>query len=272
MEKNDRTNGPRLAALQESIGYRFADEKLLIQALTHKSYAHEHKLEDNERLEFLGDAVLQFIISDHLMRRYPRLSEGMLSKFRAVLVSEVGLSVLAKKIGLGEYLLIGKGEETTGGRNKNSILSDALEALLSAIYLDSQGAHGMEKIRRVIEELFQEEIASAERTYASIDFKTDLQELVQKRKMGTMQYKVIEETGPDHDKRFVTAVLIDDSEYGVGIGKSKKLSEQNAAIAALKKLRQRKHHETTESDCQCGDSLPTQSGKDDSGGIGRDQR
>ena len=237
MENTHQADSDRLAALQESLGYRFRDEKLLTQALTHKSYGYEHKLDNNERLEFLGDAVLQFIISDHLTEQYPHLSEGMLSKFRAVLVSEIGLSTLAKKIELGRFILIGKGEETTGGRNKNSILSDAMEALLSAIYLDSKTVSGIGEIKKIAVELFGGEIAKAEQTYASIDYKTDLQGLVQKRKIGNMEYRVIKEIGPDHDKTFVTAILIDDVTYGVGSGKSKKSSEQNAAIAALKKLK-----------------------------------
>jgi ribonuclease-3 len=227
----------QLDLLQESIDYHFSDEQLLVQALTHKSYAHEHNIANNERLEFLGDAILQFVISDHLMSRYPDLTEGMLSKFRAVLVSESGLSILAGKINLGRHLFIGKGEEATGGREKSSILSDALEALLSAIYLDSYREYGVREVKRIALKLFKNEITKAEKTYTSTDYKTDLQELVQKSKIGTLQYKVIKETGPDHDKEFVTAILINDEEYGIGTGKSKKLSEQGAAVAALKKLR-----------------------------------
>ena len=229
----------QLASLQERIGYRFSNEKLLVQALTHKSYAHEHKIGNNERLEFLGDAILQFIMSEHLFDQYPHLSEGMLSKFRAVLVSETGLSTLARKINLGRYLFIGKGEEANGGRDKSSILSDALEALLSAIYLDSKENFGVKEIRRITEELFKKEIAKAQKTYRSIDYKADLQKLVQKVKMGNLRYKVIKETGPDHEKEFVTAIMIDNKEYGVGSGKSKKISEQNAAIVALNKLRKK---------------------------------
>ena len=181
MTPNQQEKSSQLVSLQENIGYRFENEQLLVQALTHKSYAHEHKIDDNERFEFLGDAILQFLMSDHLVSQYPELSEGLLSKFRAVLVSEAGLSKLARKIDLGHYLFIGKGEETTGGREKKSILSDALEALLSAIYLDSKQSHGVGEIRRIIEELFRSEIIDAEQTYTTIDYKTDLQELVQKK-------------------------------------------------------------------------------------------
>jgi ribonuclease III len=227
----------KLEPFQERIGYRFNNVLLLIQALTHKSYAHENDLENNERLEFLGDAILQFVISEHLMFHYPELPEGMLSKFRAVLVSEKGLSSLAKKIDLGQYLFIGKGEEITGGRAKNSILSDALEALFSAIYMDSREKDGIMVITQTIKNLFREEIEIAEKTFASIDYKTDFQEFVQKNKLGVLSYQVIEEKGPDHDKEFITALKVDDQVYGVGAGKSKKASEQNAAIDAFEKLK-----------------------------------
>ena len=158
MEKKDQNSDnpfdeeslEQLQDLQKEINYEFKDLTLLIQALTHKSFAHENNQDNNERLEFLGDAILQFVISDHLMTKYPELPEGMLSKFRAVLVSETGLSTLAKKMGLGQYLFIGKGEEITGGREKNSILSDALEALFAAVFLDSKGEDGVKTISLII--------------------------------------------------------------------------------------------------------------------------
>ena len=226
-----------LVNLEKEIGYEFSNRELLIQALTHKSYAHENNRKNNERLEFLGDAILQFVISDHLMASYPELPEGMLSKFRAVLVSENGLSTLAEKINLGRYLFIGKGEEITGGREKNSILSDALEALFSAIFLDSRQENGVLLTAKIIKDLFEEEIKLAEKTFASIDYKTDFQEYVQKNKLGNLTYKVIEERGPDHDKEFVTALMIENKTWGVGTGKSKKSSEQNAAIDAFEKMK-----------------------------------
>lgn len=226
-----------LDQLQKKIGYTFKNNDLLVQALTHKSYAHENNQENNERLEFLGDAILQFVISDHLMTSYPELPEGMLSKFRAVLVSEKGLSSLAKKIDLGRYLFIGKGEEITGGREKTSILSDALEALFSAVFLDSRAENGVRLTGNLIKKLFQEEISLAEKTFATIDYKTDFQEYVQKNKLGTLAYKVIEERGPDHDKEFVTALMVGDRVYGTGTGKSKKASEQNAAVNAFKQVK-----------------------------------
>ena len=226
-----------LEELQEKLGYQFRNINYLIQALTHKSYAHEHKQNNNERLEFLGDAILQFVISDYLMINYPDLPEGMLSKFRAVLVSETGLSTLAKKIELGRFVLIGKGEEITGGREKNSILSDTTEALFCAIFLDSREKEGVEKVTQIIKSLFAEEITTAEKTFSTIDYKTDFQEFVQKQKLGSLNYKVIEESGPDHNKEFVTALMIANEIFGIGKGKSKKISEQNAAINAFEKIK-----------------------------------
>ena len=226
-----------LEELQQRLGYQFQNANYLIQALTHKSYAHEHKQENNERLEFLGDAILQFVISDYLMIHYPDLPEGMLSKFRAVLVSESGLSTLAKKIDLGRFVLIGKGEEITGGREKNSILSDTIEALFCAVFMDSREKAGIEIVTNIIQSLFSEEIKTAEKTFSTIDYKTDFQEFVQKRKLGALNYKVIEESGPDHNKEFVTALMIANGIFGIGKGKSKKISEQNAAINAFEKMK-----------------------------------
>jgi len=227
-----------IEGLQQKLGYRFNQPCFLAQALTHKSYAHERNLENNERLEFLGDAILQFVISDYLVDNYPDLPEGMLSKFRAVLVSENGLSKLAKKIDLGQYVLIGKGEEITGGREKNSILSDTLEALICAVFLDSKGESGVGTVTDIIQSLFAEEIKLAEKTFSSVDYKTDFQEFVQKKKLGALNYKVIEESGPDHNKEFVTALMIANEIFGIGKGKSKKISEQNAAINAFKNIKQ----------------------------------
>lgn len=241
-EAFDESTPLKLESLQEKIGYQFEDIHLLVQALTHKSFAHENHQKNNERLEFLGDAILQFVMSDHLTNNYPELPEGMLSKFRAVLVSEKGLSKLAKKIDLGKYLFIGKGEEITGGREKSSILSDAIEALFSAIYLDSRNRQGVNMVTGIIKSLFADEIKKAEETFASVDYKTDFQEYVQKNKLGTLSYKVIEERGPDHDKEFVTALMVDEKTYGVGTGKSKKISEQHAAVDAFKKIKKDDNH------------------------------
>lgn len=237
MNSKQQVSAEMLLPLQQTIGYRFQDSALLRQALCHKSYAHENKVQNNERLEFLGDAVLQFVMSDHLMGLFPELSEGLLSKFRAVLVSEKGLSKLAQQIQLGGFLLIGKGEEMTGGREKSSILADAMEALFAAVYLDSRGEHGVTTVRELITRLFKTEIQTAEKNFSRVDYKTDLQEYVQKNKIGNLQYKVMSETGPDHAKEFEIAILIDEKKYGSGIGRSKKAAEQQAAVAALQQLK-----------------------------------
>ncbi len=235
--QSDQQQINKLSELESKFDYRFKDIKLLNQALTHKSFAHENGKQDNERMEFLGDAVLQFIMSDFLMEQYPLFSEGMLSKFRAVLVSESGLSKIAKKISLGKYINIGKGEEVTGGRDKISILADTLEALLAAIYLDSRDSDGCSVIAHIIYELFSDEIKVAETTFSHVDHKTDIQEYVQKHKLGELKYQIIEELGPDHNKEFVTALLINSKMFGTGRGKSKKISEQNAAINSLNKIK-----------------------------------
>ncbi|MGK0288894.1 MAG: ribonuclease-3 [bacterium] len=231
----------KLNELESKFQYQFSEKKILIQALTHKSFANENpeiSKDNNERLEFLGDAVLQLVISDILMEMYPHLSEGQLSKFRAVLVSEVGLCKIASRIQLGEYVFIGKGEELSGGRNKKSILSDTLEALLAAIFLDSKKETGTSTVYNIILLFFLEEIKIAEQIFSNVDFKTDLQELVQCFKLGSLLYQLDKEEGPDHDKEFYTTVVINGETLGCGQGKSKKLSEQNAATEALKKLRE----------------------------------
>lgn len=229
-----------LEELQSKFDYQFKDISFLYQALTHKSFSNENqqkKFPNNERMEFLGDAVLQFVISDILVESYPELSEGELSKFRAVLVSENGLASLAEKINLGKFLLMGRGEILTGGRGKKSILADAFEALIAAIFLDSKTNAASDISSQVVGNFFLEAIEKAESTFAFIDNKTDLQEFVQKEKYGTLEYRILEETGPDHDKEFLTAVFVNNEEYGRGKGKSKKISEQRAAIEALKKIK-----------------------------------
>lgn len=237
MSNNKQSTVLNLDALQSTVGYRFKNVELLERALCHKSYAHEKKVENNERLEFLGDAVLQFVMSDQLMTLFPLLSEGFLSKFRAVLVSEKGLSKVAKQIELGQFLRIGKGEEMTGGRKKPSILSDAMEALFAAVYLDSKEKAGASEVSQMIVRLFKSEIKEAEKTFSSVDYKTDLQEYVQKNKCGDLVYQVLSETGPDHAKQFKIAILIRGKQFGTGMGRSKKAAEQEAAVAALQQLK-----------------------------------
>lgn len=222
--------------LLRRLDYQFNDPALFKLALTHKSYANEnpgHTTGDNERLEFLGDAVLGFIISDKLMEFFPHLSEGELSKTRASLVSEVSLAGIARELELGRLLLMGKGEIKSGGPGKSSILCDALEALFAAIYLDSRNQAGVAVIGEVIERVFLERIQAAEQTVRYTDYKTELQELVQNRYKDTVIYSIVREGGPDHEKEFVAAVSFRQMEFGRGAGRSKKHAEQAAAKQAL---------------------------------------
>ncbi|MCZ6558975.1 MAG: ribonuclease III [SAR324 cluster bacterium] len=229
------------ARLFERLNYRFSDPSLFRQSVAHKSFTNENPTlikGDNERLEFLGDAVLDLVISELLMSRYPHLSEGELSKIRAHLVNEAGLAEIARELNLGECLLIGKGEAKSGGPRKNSILADALEALFAAIYLDSRDAQGTNAVCKVIDTLFSERMAVAEQTLLFTDYKTELQELVQRRYKETVNYAIIREVGPDHEKQFEAVVSFRDREFGRGTGGSKKQAEQAAAKEALQIHRQ----------------------------------
>jgi ribonuclease III len=198
--------------------------------LRHGSWCNEHageRLEDNERLEFLGDAVLDLVVGHKLMTRFPQLREGELSVTRAQVVSEAGLSEVAGQLGLGEWLVLGKGEEKSGGRTKPSILADAFEAILAAVYLDG----GFSAAVEFVERLLAQRIETVE-FKGFYDFKTRLQELSQARLKATPTYHVVQEIGPDHDKRFVIAVTIADDEWARAVGKSKKEAEQMAAAEA----------------------------------------
>ena len=214
---------------QEVIGYQFQQEGLLLQALTHSSYANEQKMKkhsDNERLEFLGDAVLEIISSEYLYHHFPELSEGELTKMRASLVCEPTLAYCTKDLRLGEYLLLGRGEDHTGGRQRNSILSDALEAVIGAIYLDGGFASAKEFILKFI----LTDIAHKQLFY---DSKTILQETVQGRNMGAMNYRLSGERGPDHNKVFQVELWIGGKKTSAGEGHTKKAAEQEAAYKAL---------------------------------------
>ncbi|MBF0287339.1 MAG: ribonuclease III [SAR324 cluster bacterium] len=226
-----------LKHLCEQIDYQFKDRSLLQQACTHKSYANEQvkDCQDNERLEFLGDAVLDLVISDLLMELFPELPEGGLTKLRASLVSETGLSKIAKSIDLGNCLMLGRGEELTGGRHKKSILSSSLEALIAAIYIDSQKGD-LGEVRAVIWHLFQNEFPDNVASFFSHDYKTDLQEFVQKKFGTTTTYKLLNAYGPDHQKQFEVIAVIGNKQYGAGQGTSKKQAEQFAAQEALSLL------------------------------------
>ena len=224
--------------LTRKIAYLFSEPALLHLALTHKSFANESAeagAPHNERLEFLGDAVLDFVISDLLMARHATLSEGDLSKLRANLVNERGLAEIARELGLGQHLRLGRGETATDGHDKDSILSDALEALFAAIYLDSKAAHGTAEIHRVIEALFGARIA--DRARRQVDYKTELQEWVQRTHKDNVAYRITSEAGPDHEKQFEVAVLFQHRKVGRGVGRSKKIAEQAAAREALEAFR-----------------------------------
>lgn len=217
-------------ALEAMLGYAFRDRGLLEQALRHASWCNEHagaQLEDNERLEFLGDAVLDLVVGHKLMTRYPQLREGELSVTRAQVVSEAGLSEVAGQLGIGAWLLLGKGEEKSGGRAKPSILADAFEAILAAVYLDG----GFVAAWDIVDRLLAQRIETVE-FKGFYDFKTRLQETAQARLKATPTYRVVQELGPDHDKRFVVAVTIGDDEWARAVGKSKKEAEQMAAAEA----------------------------------------
>ncbi len=213
------------------LGYRFHDRRLLEMALTHKSYLNENPSparEDNERLEFLGDAVLNLAVGHLLMESLPLRAEGELSRSRALVVNEGGLARVAESLGLGDWLFLGKGEEQTGGRHKPSLLADACEAIVAAIYLDG----GFEAAFRVVRQLFEPQMRAA-RDPANADFKTRLQERAQGRLHCSPRYAVVAESGPDHDKVFEVVLTLNGREYARGTGKSKKEAEQRAAALAL---------------------------------------
>ena len=219
------------ALLEERVGYRFSRPELARAALTHKSFANEQKdrVGDNERLEFLGDAVIDLAVSHRLMDRFPEATEGELSKLRSVLVDEEALARAARRINLGDLLSLGRGEELTGGRNKSSLLADALEAAVGAIYVDGGIDHAM----RAVDRLLQEGFADVLRNGAERDYKTRLQEVVQGQLGVCPRYRVVQERGPDHQKEFLVELVLNEVPVGQGSGRSKKEAEQAAARAVL---------------------------------------
>ncbi len=218
--------------LERALGYRFRDPDLLQRALTHRSYANERGLErQNERLEFLGDAVLGLVAGEWLFRAHPELPEGDLSKLKAYLVSAPALAGFSSQLGIGKALRIGVGEERSGGRTKRSLLADATEALFGAIYLDG----GLETVRSVIEPLLEGLLSGRSRVLEA-DAKTRLQEEVQSRGWELPDYRLVAETGPDHDKRFTVECRVREKAAGRGEGRSKKVAEQRAAAEALEAL------------------------------------
>ena len=222
-----------LKELEGKIGYKFDDFTLFTKAMIHSSYANEKhlpKYECNERLEFLGDAVLELVSSEFLFHNNPKLPEGELTKTRASMVCEPALAFCARDLDLGEYLLLGKGEDATGGRKRESVTSDAMEALIGAIYLDGGFANAKEFIHRFI-------LNDIEHKQLFYDSKTILQEMVQSRQEAPLSYEIIREEGPDHNKSFEVCAKIGDEEVGRGAGRTKKAAEQVAAYNGILKLK-----------------------------------
>ena len=218
-----------METLEKKLGYSFSNRELLSEALNHSSYANEHRgagISSNERLEFLGDSVLGFVTAEFLFKNYPRLPEGDLTRMRAALVCEQSLYEVAKMLELGQYLKLGKGEEAGGGRERQSILADAVEAVFAAVYLDG----GMEQIRSLIHRVLLSRAPAAEERK---DYKTTLQEIVQRKIGQQLTYHMMEESGPDHNKTFVFEVRLNGKPIGQGGGHSKKEAEQAAARDAL---------------------------------------
>lgn len=224
-----------LELLEERIGYRFQNIALLKQAITHSSFTNEqkiNKMKDYERLEFLGDAVLELVSSEFLFCEYEGKREGELTKMRASMVCEPSLAFCARDLELGEFLLLGKGEENTGGRKRDSITSDAMEAVIGAIYLDG----GMEKAKEFIYRFILSDLEEKQLFY---DSKTNLQELIQGKLKKEFHYELLAETGPEHDKVFFVEVVMEGETIGKGQGRTKKTAEQEAAYEALLLLRER---------------------------------
>ena len=221
-----------MESLEKKLGYTFRDRSLLSEALNHSSYANEHRsaeVSSNERLEFLGDSVLGFVTAEFLFKTYGKLPEGDLTRIRAALVCEQSLYEVAKFLGLGQYLKLGRGEEAGGGRQRQSILADATEAVFAAVYLDG----GMERVRELICRVLLSRAPAAEERR---DYKTTLQEIVQRRSGQVLTYHMVDESGPDHNKTFLFQVRLNGAPVGQGRGHSKKEAEQAAARDALEKL------------------------------------
>jgi ribonuclease-3 len=224
-----------LSALEKRLGITFHDRSLLEQALTHRSFrpaGHEGPVLSNERMEFLGDAVLGLVVSEMLFTCLAGHTEGEMARVKSVVVSEVSLAQIAQALGIQNYILIGRGEENSGGRSKRAILADATEALIGALYLDS----GFAAAQRFVRRLFAPEISAVLENRHQKDYKTLLQELVQKRFKTYPRYNLVQKSGPDHDRTFRVRVLVDKREYGEGAGKNKKEAEQNAAEQAYGEL------------------------------------
>jgi ribonuclease-3 len=216
--------------LEEILDYKFKDKKLIIEALTHKSYKQPY---DNERLEFLGDAVLDLVVGEYLYKKFPKSAEGNLSKIRASLVNEMGFDKLARYIKLGDFIYLSTAEENNGGREKSSLLSNAFEAVMGAIYLES----GLDTVKDIAIKLIEKNHKDISLNSLFKDYKTALQELTQARYGVTPEYKVVSSRGPDHQKEFEISLSIQGKEYARAIGKSKKIAQQEAAKKAIEELK-----------------------------------
>jgi len=222
-----------IEVLEKNLGYQFKDKNLIIEALTHKSYKKPY---DNERLEFLGDAVLDLIVGEYLYKKFSKSAEGNLSKIRASLVNEAGFNKLAKYLNLGTYILLSNAEENNGGREKSSLLSNAFEAVMGAIYLEA----GLSVVNDVAIKLIETNHKEISLDSLFRDFKTMLQELTQSSFGITPEYRVVSSRGPDHQKEFEVAVIIEDKEYARAIGKSKKIAQQESARITIDILKGKK--------------------------------
>jgi len=232
----------RVTALESRVLVDFADKSMALAALTHKSYCNEHRdepCEDNERLEFLGDAVVDLAVGQRLMERFPSANEGELSKLRALIVNEEGLARVARSMALGELLLLGRGEELTGGRDKSSVLADALEAVIGALYL----GNGMPAVLALVDRFFAEALDGVADGRQGHDYKSLLQEDAQNRLKAAPRYRVVAEKGPDHEKIFEVEVTIGNDVYARSEGRSKKEAEQAAAQKTLEMLQPSNAHQ-----------------------------
>ncbi|MTD30273.1 ribonuclease III [Planomicrobium sp. YIM 101495] len=222
--------------LQKELSISFSDPSLLYQAFTHSSYVNEHRRKyftDNERLEFLGDAVLELSVSQYLFMKYPQMSEGEMTKLRAAIVCEPSLVLFANELGFGKYILLGKGEELTGGRTRPALLADVFESFIGALYLDQ----GLDAVVSFLEVVLFPKVEVGAFSHV-MDYKSQLQELIQQKNQGALLYEIIEEKGPAHSRTFVTRVKLAEKELGIGNGRSKKEAEQQAAQLAIRKLQE----------------------------------
>lgn len=223
--------------MELNLGYNFKDKQLLKTALTHTSFSHERKknnLENNERLEFLGDAVLELIISSYIFKKFNDLTEGEMTKLRASIVCEDSLAKKARELNIGKHIWLGKGEFMTGGNNRDSILADAFEAIIGAIYIDS---NDISKAQQFVLTQMADIISEKRKTFELNDCKTYLQEIIQKHSVEPLKYEIIKEEGPAHEKTFTVQVSHKNKQLGTGTGKSKKDAEQSAAFEAIKMLK-----------------------------------